>query len=169
MNVLNQVRCSKKKYSWSSTCYFQMQMQQFLQQRVPVSVSTLLISTTASYSVTSSVSGHKDGGGQINLCQVSAHVCTSPPWCPSLFFFTWLAHSPLSQFCPPNPSGQSQLKEPHRFTQVPPFRHGLLLQKCLLAEHPRGSRERKKKFIVWSTLPHYFIKVAKSLRVIKYS
>lgn len=44
--------------------------------------------------------------------------------------------SPRSQFFPPNPSGQSQLKEPHRFTQVPPFRHGLVLQKCLLAEQP---------------------------------
>lgn len=44
--------------------------------------------------------------------------------------------SPLSQFFPPNPSGQSQLKEPHRLTQVPPFRHGLVLQKCLLVEQP---------------------------------
>lgn len=44
--------------------------------------------------------------------------------------------SPLSQFFPPNPSGQSQLKDPHRLTQVPPFRHGLVLQKCLLAEQP---------------------------------
>lgn len=44
--------------------------------------------------------------------------------------------SPLSQLFPPNPSGQSQLKEPHRLTQVPPFRHGLVLQKCLLAEQP---------------------------------
>lgn len=57
---------------------------------------------------------------------------------------------PLSQLFPPNPSGQSQLKEPHRLTQVPPFRHGLVLQKCLLAEHPgmragRGEKNRVKR------------------------
>ena len=48
--------------------------------------------------------------------------------------------SPLSQCCPPYPRGQSQLKEPHRLTHVPPFRHGLLLQKCLLAAHPEERR-----------------------------
>lgn len=51
---------------------------------------------------------------------------------------------PRSQLFPPNPSGQSQLKEPHRLTQVPPFRHGLVLQKCLLAEHPGTRREGEK-------------------------
>lgn len=60
---------------------------------------------------------------------------------PDAQHFFHVTHSPLSQFFPPNPSGQSQLKEPHRFTQVPPFRHGLVLQKCLLAEHPRTVRE----------------------------
>ncbi len=68
---------------------------------------------------------------------MSAHCC------PDALHVFHLTHSPLWQFCPPNPSGQSQLKEPHRFTQVPPFRHGLLLQKCLLAEHPRKERMRR--------------------------
>lgn len=72
-----------------------------------------------------------------------------------------VTHSPLSQFFPPNPRGQSQLKEPHRFTQVPPFRHGLVLQKCLLAEHPRTARECELERSVWSALPHYSIKAEK--------
>lgn len=95
------------------------------------------------YSMTSSVSGQKDGGqSRVKIADKPLSGLISclrvTPWCLALFHLT---HSPLSQFCPPNPSGQSQLKEPHRFTQVPPFRHGLLLQKCLLAEHPRRARK----------------------------
>lgn len=60
--------------------------------------------------------------------------------------------SPLSQLFPPNPSGQSQLKEPHRFTQVPPFTHGLALQKCLLAEQPGGQGEKPCDRRCWITI-----------------
>ncbi len=146
MNVLNQGRCSLKAaadnnccaHSWFSTCYFQMQMQQFLQQQVSVTVSTLLIltsRTTASYSVTSSVSGQN-----CRQTRVRSHLM-SARFHPDARHLLHSTRSPLSQFCPPNPSGQSQLKEPQRFTQVPPFRHGLLLQKCLLAEHPGRARK----------------------------
>lgn len=85
---------------------------------------------------------------------------------------TTVTHSPLSQFFPPNPSGQSQLKEPHRLTQVPPFRHGLLLQKCLFAEHPgmsRGEEGGEAHLIASSGFPHYFIKAENSWSVISRS
>lgn len=85
---------------------------------------------------------------------------------------TTVTHSPLSQFFPPNPSGQSQLKEPHRLTQVPPFRHGLLLQKCLFAEHPGMSRKEgggEADLIASSSFPHYFIKAENSWSIISRS
>lgn len=92
--------------------------------------------------------------------------------CPVHAFSTTVTHSPLSQFFPPNPSGQSQLKEPHRLTQVPPFRHGLLLQKCLFAEHPgtsRGGEGGEAHLIASSGFPHYFIKAENSWSIISRS
>lgn len=53
---------------------------------------------------------------------------------------THAAHLLSRQSLPPKPTGQSQLKPPHRSEQKPLFLHGFELQKCSLAWQPGRRR-----------------------------